>query len=112
MTVLNHEPGEAWTILCVDDEPHILSSLRRLLKPHGYQFLGANSAEEGIALLGTEKVDLIISDMRMPGMQVLEWFGCSQVPLSGDKKPGDANLRQARFTKIFGMHISVQPDAK
>ncbi|WP_043330362.1 HD domain-containing phosphohydrolase [Curvibacter gracilis] len=78
MTVPNHVPGEAWTILCVDDEPHILSSLRRLLKPHGYRFLGANSAEEGIALLGTEKVDLIISDMRMPGMQGAEFLGIAR----------------------------------
>jgi len=78
MTVPIHEPSDPWTILCVDDEPHILSSLRRLLKPHGYQFLGAGSAEEGIALLDSEKIDLVISDMRMPGMQGSEFLGIAR----------------------------------
>lgn len=78
MTSPTHESGDNWTILCVDDEPHILSSLRRLLKPCGYQFLGANSAEEAIARLAEEKVDLIISDMRMPGMQGAEFLGIAR----------------------------------
>ena len=33
-------------ILCVDDEPNILSSVRRLLRPHGYQVVVANSGRE------------------------------------------------------------------
>lgn len=45
------------------------SSLHRLLKPYCHQFLGANCVEEGIALLGSEKIDLIIFDMRMLGTQ-------------------------------------------
>jgi len=78
MTASTQESGESWTILCVDDEPHILSSLRRLLKPCGYQFLGASSAEEAIARLAEEKVDLIISDMRMPGMQGAEFLAIAR----------------------------------
>ena len=62
-------------ILCVDDEPNILSSLRRLFRAWGYQVLTAASAQEGLETLETESVDLIISDMRMPqmdGAQFLE----------------------------------------
>lgn len=55
-------------ILCVDDEPNILSSLRRLFRPKGFQIFVANSGKEGLALLETETVDLVISDMRMPEM--------------------------------------------
>ena len=55
-------------ILCVDDEPNILSSLRRLFRAKGYEVLIANGGEEGLAILEKEKVDLIISDMRMPNM--------------------------------------------
>jgi len=55
-------------ILCVDDEPHILSSLRRLFRPHGYQVHVAESGAAGLALLETERIDLVISDMRMPEM--------------------------------------------
>jgi response regulator RpfG family c-di-GMP phosphodiesterase len=55
-------------ILCVDDEPNILSSLRRLFRGQGYEVLTAESGAAGIELLGSENVDLIISDMRMPEM--------------------------------------------
>ncbi len=64
------------TILCVDDEPNILSALRRLLRPKGYKVLVAESGKAGLELLQTEHVDLIISDMRMPemdGAQFLEF---------------------------------------
>lgn len=55
-------------ILCVDDEQNILSSLRRLFRAKGYEVLIANGGEEGLAILEKEKVDLVISDMRMPNM--------------------------------------------
>ena len=55
-------------ILCVDDEPSILSSLRRLFRAHGYQVLAAESGQAGLDLLEAETVDLVISDMRMPQM--------------------------------------------
>lgn len=64
-----------WRVLCVDDEPNILSALRRLFRPAGYQVLVAGGGAEGLALLENEPVDLIISDMRMPemdGAQFLE----------------------------------------
>lgn len=56
------------TLLFVDDEPSILSALRRLFRPQGYRILVAEGGAAGLALLETEKVDLIISDMRMPEM--------------------------------------------
>ncbi|MDO8442090.1 MAG: response regulator [Polaromonas sp.] len=56
------------TILCVDDEPNILSSLRRLFRTKGFQVRVAESGQAGLALLATEPIDLVISDMRMPEM--------------------------------------------
>lgn len=58
----------AFTVLCVDDEPNILSSLRRLFRPCGYRVLVAESGAQGLDLLRSEPVDLVISDMRMPHM--------------------------------------------
>ncbi|NMG76925.1 HD domain-containing phosphohydrolase [Aromatoleum diolicum] len=56
------------TLLMVDDEPSILSALRRLLRPAGYTIHTAESGRAGLELLEREPVDLVISDMRMPEM--------------------------------------------
>jgi response regulator RpfG family c-di-GMP phosphodiesterase len=56
------------TVLCVDDEVNILAALRRLLRSQGYVTLTADTPMEGLALLETHTVDLVISDMRMPLM--------------------------------------------
>lgn len=61
-------PVQAATILFVDDEPNILSALRRLFRAHGYRTLMAESGAAGLKILETEAVDLVISDMRMPEM--------------------------------------------
>ncbi len=63
-----NESNSPATLLFVDDEPGILSSLRRLFRPHGYRILIAESGVEGLELLHENEVDLIISDMRMPEM--------------------------------------------
>lgn len=63
------------TLLLVDDEPSILSALRRLFRPCGYRILTAESGAGGLELLERENIDLVISDMRMPvmdGAQFLE----------------------------------------
>ena len=56
------------TLLLVDDEPAILSALRRLFRLAGYRILTAESGAEGLELLAAQAVDLVISDMRMPEM--------------------------------------------
>jgi response regulator RpfG family c-di-GMP phosphodiesterase len=56
------------TILFVDDEPNILSSLRRLFRNQGYRILTAGSGTAGLEVLRRHPVDLVISDMRMPIM--------------------------------------------
>ena len=55
-------------ILCVDDEPKVLEGLERLL--HGKcKIIAASSGDEALRLMaGPEPFEVIISDMRMPGM--------------------------------------------
>lgn len=62
------------SILLVDDEQNILSSLRRLFRPVGYKIHMANSGQEGLDILQEHKIDLIISDMRMPEMDGAEFL--------------------------------------
>jgi diguanylate cyclase (GGDEF)-like protein len=62
------------TLLLVDDEPSILSSLRRLLRGDGYRILTANSGQAGLDVLAEHAVDVIVSDQRMPGMTGVEFL--------------------------------------
>ena len=62
------------TLLLVDDEPNIVSSLKRTLRREGYSILTANSAEEGLNLLVDNKVGVIMSDQRMPQMTGVDFL--------------------------------------
>lgn len=55
-------------ILCVDDEQSILMSLNRLFRLKNYDLSLSSSGAEALKLLQERTFDLIISDMRMPGM--------------------------------------------
>ncbi|WP_148253582.1 sigma-54-dependent transcriptional regulator [Aidingimonas lacisalsi] len=61
-------------ILIVEDDTAILELLEDELRDAGYRTLGVGSAEEGIATLSHESVELIISDVRLPGLSGMEWL--------------------------------------
>jgi putative two-component system response regulator len=54
-------------ILIVDDEPPICTLLARLLGAHGYECLTAGSAAEARGTLAEQPIDLVLSDVNMPG---------------------------------------------
>lgn len=60
------------TILCVDDEPSILFSLKRELRDEDYDVIGATGGEEALEIMRKNKVSLVISDQRMPKMTGVE----------------------------------------
>jgi response regulator RpfG family c-di-GMP phosphodiesterase len=61
-------------LLFVDDEPSILSALKRAFRGKGYDIRTATSAAEGLTLLDLESADLVLSDMRMPEMDGAEFL--------------------------------------
>jgi response regulator RpfG family c-di-GMP phosphodiesterase len=61
-------------ILIVDDEENILNALKRLFRKESYQILTAESGEEGMRILDEHEVDLIISDLKMPLMNGVEFL--------------------------------------
>ncbi len=62
------------TVLFVDDEKNILSSLARLFRKEGYNILTAESGSDGLTLAGRNELSLIVSDHRMPGMEGVEFL--------------------------------------
>src|SRR3954468_19731929 len=59
-------------ILVIDDEAAIRDSLRMMLEYEGYEFIGAATGQEGLALAEREAPDLVLLDVKMPGMDGIE----------------------------------------
>ncbi len=79
------------TLLLVDDEPNITRSLQRVLRREPYRLLTAHDAQEALTHMAAEPVDLVISDVRMPGMDGVtllariqeHWPDCLRILLTG-----------------------------
>lgn len=61
-------------ILVVDDEVNIRNALVTLLERKGYRGRGVGTAEEALELLETTNMDLVITDLRMPGIGGMEFL--------------------------------------
>ncbi|MDQ7086376.1 MAG: response regulator [Acidobacteriota bacterium] len=59
-------------LLIVDDEVHVRESLSSWFTDDGYEVTTAPGGKEALALLGREHFDIMISDIKMPGMDGLE----------------------------------------
>ncbi len=60
------------TILVVDDEHDVLEMIELGLGLDGYRVLSAETGEQAIEAVARHQVDLVISDLRMPGMGGIE----------------------------------------
>ena len=62
-------------ILAVDDQPHMLVLLERIIKERtSYEIFTTNNPLEVPKLLESDDFDLIISDLKMPGMDGVELY--------------------------------------
>lgn len=59
-------------ILLVDDSPNVLKALQRTFRAEGYTMFTAESAQEAMAVLEKENIDVIITDENMPGLSGTE----------------------------------------
>jgi CheY-like chemotaxis protein len=59
-------------LLLVDDEPRILSALRRTLRREPYELLTAEGPVEALRAIESQPLDLVMTDLKMPGMTGLE----------------------------------------
>lgn len=60
------------TILVVDDDEAIRTLLQEELEEEGYKVLIATNARDALKMVASEALDLVILDIRMPGMDGLE----------------------------------------
>jgi len=78
--------GPRWRVLVVDDEPYLRDVHRRLLGKLGVEVLIAASGAEAQRLIRSEPVDLVISDVKMPGelngIMLFEWLAMERPQLA------------------------------
>ena len=62
--------AEKKKVIFVDDEQRVLDGIRRMMQSmkNQWDLFFANSGEEALKLLEQDQYDVIVSDMRMPGM--------------------------------------------
>ena len=100
-------------LLVVDDEPNLLRAVEACLRVEGYEVTTARSAREALVRVASSVPDLIISDIRMPGMdgfalarQLRQSSRTSLVPivfLSAKNEPAD---RIAGFRTGVDMYLT------
>jgi len=59
-------------ILVIDDDAGIRESLKMTLEYDGYEVAGAATGQEGLNLVEREAPDLVLLDVKMPGMDGLD----------------------------------------
>ena len=89
-TAALHKP----TLLVVDDEENIVRTLSRTLRPY-FELLTATSGKAALALLGEHKVDLILTDQRMPGMTGVELLAKAK-----QLQPGAVGVMITAYTDV------------
>lgn len=69
-------PARPWVVLVVDDELDVRNSTTELLEQSlpGVKVLAASSGRVGLEILERERVDLVMSDYKMPGMDGVEFL--------------------------------------
>jgi len=65
----------SYRILVIDDEADFLAALQALFSDEGYECLTAADGEVGLRLALSEQVDLVVTDLRMPGRDGLQVLG-------------------------------------
>jgi DNA-binding response OmpR family regulator len=112
------QPGNKGSkiILVVDDYAPIRDYLGRYLSEAGYQVLAASGAEEALRIAqsqGGTEVDLLLTDMEMPGMTgeaLTEWFarerpGTRILLMSGLPESLESGAGRAILEKPFSMDV-------
>ena len=61
-------------ILVVDDEQHVRQLIGKVLEKEGYEVLTACNGEKGLEIFQKNNIDLIISDIKMPKMNGIEFL--------------------------------------
>lgn len=100
------------TLLVIDDDDALRDGLRRRLEAEGYEVREAREGHDAVAMVGAESIDLVITDILMPGMDGIETIrqlhrkhpSLPIIALSGGNR---THLEAAR--RFGAMHVFEKP---
>lgn len=90
----------AKTIMIVDDSPSLRQVVNLTLKNAGYDVIEANDGNDAISKLDGKKINLIVSDVNMPGMNGIDMVKAIK------------QMAQYKFTPIIMLTTESQDQAK
>src|SRR5258708_3533200 len=99
------------SLLLIDDEPNILTSLRRALEIEGYGVEVAGSGRIGLEKLGDRDFDLVMLDVMMPdldGLQTLKLAREKHADLPIIMMPGHGTIETAVNATKLGAHDFIE----
>lgn len=89
-------------VLFVDDEINVISAIRRGVADEPYKALFANSAQEALIIMEEQNVDVIVTDMRMPGMD-----GLTLLKITKEKYPRTVRVVLSGYTQLSQMLATI-----
>ena len=89
---------ETITVLVVDDETTHRRLLEKILKKEGYNVHLASSAEGALEILRDDSVDIMISDIKMPGID-----GFELLKVVKDEYPGVGNIMMTGYADDYSV---------
>ena len=101
------------TLLVIDDEQNIITSLKRALGLEGFHVVGANSGPAGLKLLSEEKIDGVLLDVSMPemdGLEVLAEIKKNHIGLGVIMMSGQSSIETAvKATRLGAFDFCEKP---
>lgn len=99
------EYGMARKILIVDDEPNIVELVKFNLENAGYETLTAYNGLEGLEIIKKEKVDLVILDIMLPGLDGIEV--CRRIREESNLPILMLSARDSEMDRILGLELGA-----
>ncbi len=105
-------------ILVIDDEDIVRTSCSRALTPSGYEVKLAKNGQEGLSIMSENKIDLVLTDLKMPDMDGIEvlkkikqdWPGVEVIIITGYQTV-DTAVRSIKLGAFDYIEKPFTPDA-
>ena len=98
-------------IICIEDEPETTNLVQLILSREGYEVLGADGGEEGLAMVREQLPDLVLLDLMMPDMDGWQVYQL----LKEDERTRDipvivVTAKVQSIDKVLGLQVAKVDD--